>query len=137
MNILYFLYYATLRPVLVIRPLAFPTSHKSASMNMRVLSLVASGFFLVARVIASTNDRYEIFESLATAPKGWILESEPAASDELYMRVHLKQQNVQEFEEKLINVSHPKLQLLDIDVKRYPHPAIPSMGSICHQLLSK
>ena len=48
---------------------------------------------------------WEVIEEHKTIPRGWVKhESRPASDDVLNMKVHLKQQNVEAFEQKLFAV---------------------------------
>ena len=54
---------------------------------------------------AFDNDAYTVFERLNAVPKGWTQDSvEPDPNDAITLRIHVKQQNVEKFEKKLIDV---------------------------------
>jgi hypothetical protein len=57
------------------------------------------------------SDAYEVFESLARIPKGWVEHEVPAAEDVINLKIHLKQQNVEAFEQKLIDVRWLQIQI--------------------------
>ena len=54
---------------------------------------------------AFESDSYTLFEELNAVPRGWVRDSvEPDPTDTITLRIHVKQQNVETFEKKLIDV---------------------------------
>ena len=79
---------------------------------MRSLSLISSLLYVLplTRALVLSNDGYTLFEKLDRVPDGWIEEAEgPDPSDPITMRFHVKQQNVEAFEQKLLDVWRQQL----------------------------
>ena len=74
---------------------------------MRSLRLLSSLLLALpaARASVIRNDAYTLFEKLDKVPHGWTEESSGLApSEPITLRFHVKQQNVEAFEQKLLDV---------------------------------
>ena len=72
---------------------------------MFLKAVLVSVLLSAPALCAPTGDDYTLFEELERVPKGWTKEQEgPNSSDIITLRIHVKQQNVQDFEKKLIDV---------------------------------
>jgi len=71
------------------------------------LQLIAFTLFASSLAIPTAN-KYEVFEE-ASVPKGWTLDASVpvASSSAIKLAIHMTQQNVAEFENKLIQMSTP------------------------------
>ena len=119
-------------------PSCSPRKTISASYRMRSSSLLPGLALLLPVTLAFESDAYTLFEKLNTVPRGWVLDSaEPDPSDVITLRVHVKQQNVETFEKKLIDVRHcPVLDIThDTKVFRSPPRGILNMAIICKRML--
>lgn len=83
---------------------SFSSQHHSKSFaRMKTLSIVAIALLQALTLAAPV---WEVIEERHSLPQGWVKHDvAPAPNDMLDVKVHLKQQNEELFEQKLVAVS--------------------------------
>lgn len=85
----------------------FIMSPSRASMVTYITTLVLTIPGILAASYTTTNNNNHIFEALEQLPRGWTRTADAFPNEAVKLRVSLKQQNLDEFYESLLQVSTP------------------------------